>query len=53
MEDKTLITLWIATLLTILEVVAIFCNLDGKFFLPMVAAICLVAGYKIQGLRSS
>lgn len=48
MKDSTIIALWVSTLLALLEISALVMQVDGAFFMPVVAAISLLAGHEIR-----
>ena len=48
MDEKTLVILWVTTLLTFLESLALILGMDGQFFVVMVGLISGMAGYEIK-----
>ena len=52
MQDSTAIKIAAIMGLTILEATAIMCNIDGAYFLPVVAAIAGLAGWTLKSVAS-
>ncbi len=51
MKDATIITLWICTLLVILECVAIAFQVDGAYFMPVLMVVAGLGGYEVKRYR--
>lgn len=51
MNDKIIIGLTAIACITLLEVVAIICGIDGAYFGIVVAAVSGLAGYEIKTVK--
>lgn len=48
MDDRTIIVLWICTLIAMLESFALYLGIDGQLFGVAIAAIAGIAGFEIK-----